>query len=108
MSISKWWYLDLMADYPELEIYTGGWGPDQELELIELGERVVTCPTDGLFFSIYSREIDRLTTAVGILHSAVYRKYQEAGKELPDGWQPDWEAWEEAIRQDRESRRNNS
>jgi hypothetical protein len=37
-----WQSLELAAAFPELEMYSGhGWGPEQELDLIELGERVM-------------------------------------------------------------------
>ena len=41
----RWWYLDLVAEFPELEIYTGhGWGPDQELGQLELGDHWLIKP----------------------------------------------------------------
>ena len=105
-TISKWWYLDLQADFPELEIYTGGWGPGQELDLIELGERAETCSTDGLLWGIYSREFDRIFTCVAMLAGTVAQRYRAEGKELPAEWQPDIEYWEQAAKRDREENRS--
>lgn len=61
----RWWYLDLAAEYPEPEIYVGhGWGPAQELGLIELGERVMTEEALWLLTWIYSSERDKIQAAV--------------------------------------------
>ena len=114
--LSRWWYLDLMAEFPELEIYTGGWGPEQELADIELGDRVTTEEALWLTTWIYSTERDRHWAAVsGMVRMVCDRVRRDrpiaekvlallAGDdpdqipvsraEIPDGWYPDTEAWQ--------------
>ena len=70
--ISQWWYLELAADFPGLEIYTGhGWGPAQELAGIELGERVTMEEALWLPTWFYSKKRDRHSAAVGRLYAMV-------------------------------------
>ncbi len=115
-TISRWWYLDLAAEFPELEIYSGhGWGPVQELGLVELGERAMTHETWWLFTWAYSREKDRIWAAasgmLGMVIERIRRDRPEAERvlrvladqdpqevsmdEIPDGWLPDAKAWDE-------------
>lgn len=95
---SRWRYLDLAADFPELEIYTGhGWGPEQETGLLELGERVMDNEADWLFTWFYTRDRDRIWAAVSYLFRAVLQARRDHGKPDPepgDGWYPDAGAWD--------------
>lgn len=112
----RWWYLELSAEFPELEIYNGhGWGPDQELGLIERGERVMDAETDWLFTWIYSSARDRHWAATSgmfamvldrirrdrpeeelVLHALAGTDPNEVKpEEIPEGWRPDVEAWDE-------------
>lgn len=117
--LSRWWYLDLAAEFPELEIYSGsGWGPAQELALIELGERVLDEETHWLFTHIYSKEKDRIWAAVSGMFSMVIARIRRdrrvhpsdeyllrvpagqdpdgvCSEEIPSGWRPDVQAWDE-------------
>lgn len=96
----RWWYLDLAAEFPELEIYTGhGWGPDQELGQLELGERVMIHESLWLFTWFYSKEKDRIWAAVSGMFGMVCqamrdRKLYPDIDPIPEGWYPDVEAWE--------------
>jgi hypothetical protein len=112
---SRWWYLDLAADFPELEIYYGGWKAEQELGLLELGERVMNEEASWLFTWIYTSERDRIWAAVsgmfGMIADRVRRDRPEAERvlitlrsedpqtvsldEIPAGWRPDTKAWDE-------------
>ena len=112
----RWWYLDLAAEFPELEIYSGhGWGPVQELGLIELGDRVMTEEALWLPTWFYSGARDRHWAAVSRMFGMVIERIRdsrpEAEKvlrvladqdlnevsqdEIPDGWLPDAQAWNE-------------
>ncbi len=111
----RWWYLELAAQFPELEIYSGGWGPAQELGLIELGDRVMTAEALWLFTWLYSSERDRhWAAACGMFGMVIERIRRDrsvaervirvlAGEnenavamdEIPAGWRPDVRAWEE-------------
>ena len=112
----RWWYLELATEFPELEIYTGhGWGPEQELGTIELGERVMTAEAYWLFTRLYSRERDRVWAAVSGMFGMVVERLRRdrpeeervirvlAGTdpdevsmdEIPKVWRPDVQAWEE-------------
>lgn len=114
--LSRWWYLDLAAEFPELEIYTGhGWGPAEELAQLELGERVIEYETYWLFTWVYSEKRDRIWAAVsgmfGMVVERIRRDRPEAErilrvlagedpdevslKEIPPGWMPDTAAWEQ-------------
>lgn len=114
-TLSKWWYLDLAAEFPELEIYTGhGWGPAQELGIIELGERVMTHEAWWLFTWIYSKERDRIWAAVSGMFCMVIERLRRdrpeaerilrilarqdpdeiTAADIPAGWYPDVEAWD--------------
>lgn len=116
MTEGRWWYLDLAADFPELEIYTGpGWGPEQELGQYELGERVMEEETLWLFTWLYSDPRARHWAAVsrmaGMIVAKIRRERSEGEKilrvlagedpdrvdieEMPEGWMPDVEAWDE-------------
>jgi hypothetical protein len=113
--LSRWWYLDLAAEFPELEIYSGhGWGPAQELGLIELGERVMDSEANWLFTWVYSTERDRHWAAVSLMFGMVVDRIRRerpegerilmilAGQDLdevsmdevPDDWRPDVQAWD--------------
>jgi hypothetical protein len=112
--ISRWWYLDLAAEFPELEIYTGhGWGPEQETGQLELGERVMTEEALWLVTWIYSRPSDRHWAAVSRMFAMIIERIRRdrpetelamralAGEdpeeisehEIPPGWLPDVQAW---------------
>jgi hypothetical protein len=70
--ISRWWYLDLAAEFPELEIYSGhGWGPEQELGDTELGDRVMTEEALWLPTWFYASDRDRHWAAVSRLLAMV-------------------------------------
>lgn len=115
-TLSRWWYLDLGAEFPQIEMYTGhGWGPEQELGLIELGERVMEEEALWLFTWFYSEARDRHWAATsrmfGMVVERIRRERPEAEKilrvlagndsdevrleEIPDGWMPDVQAWDE-------------
>jgi hypothetical protein len=101
--MSRWWHLDLMARYPELEIYTGGWGPDQELGLIELGDRVMAEEACWLATRTYSKERDRIWAAVAGMFAMVIQGMRDAGLDpatdpVPAGWYPDVDGWDEGRR----------
>lgn len=112
----RWWHLELAAEFPELEIYTGhGWGPDQELGQYELGERVMEEESLWLFTWFYSDAKARHWAAVsrmfGMVIERIRRERPEderilrilAGddpaevswEEIPEGWRPDAQAWDE-------------
>jgi hypothetical protein len=114
--VSRWWYLDLAAEFPMLEIYTGhGWGPAQELGQYELGERVMTEEALWLPTWFYSKAPDRHWAAVSRMFGMVIERIRQdrpeyekilrvlAGDdpaevlmtEIPEGWLPDAQAWEE-------------
>lgn len=87
--LSRWWYLDLHAGYPELEMYYGGWKSEQELGLLELGERVMDAETGWLLTWIYSELRDRVWAAVIYM----FRALREHG-EVPPEWRPDTGRWD--------------
>jgi hypothetical protein len=112
----RWWYLDLAAEFPGLEIYTGhGWGPAQELGLVELGERVMTEEAMWLPTWFYSKQRDRHWAAVnrmlGMVIEWIRDSRPEAERilrvlagddpqevrvdEIPPGWVPDADTAEE-------------
>ncbi len=113
----RWWYLELAAEFPELEIYSGGWGAEQELGLIELGDRVMTAEALWLFTWFYSSERDRHWAAASGMFGMVVERIRRdrpveervirvlAGEdentvtmdEVPAGWRPDTGAWEETY-----------
>ena|SRR6185369_9365612 len=94
MTDSKWWHLDLAADFPELEIYYGGWKSEQETGLLELGDRVMDEMAGWLFTWICSSERDRIWAAVSYMYRAVLQAMRNAGlqpgcaADLPAGWYP--------------------
>ncbi len=95
----RWWYLDLAADFPELEIYYGGWRAEQETGLLELGERVMDHEVDWLCTRIYSKERDRIWAAVSSMSRMVYQAMRDRGlypdvDPIPPGWKPDVETWD--------------
>jgi len=98
---SKWWYLDLHADYPELEMYYGGWKSEQELDLLELGDRVMDHQAAWLFTWVYSSERDRIWAAVSYMYCQVLQAMRDRGlnpgcaADLPAGWYPDAAAWDQ-------------
>lgn len=96
--LSRWWYLDLAADFPELEIYTGhGWRPEQETGLLELGGRVMDEQASWLPTWFYSTERDRVWAAVSYLFRAVLQARRSHGRpclEPGDAWYPDVTAWD--------------
>jgi hypothetical protein len=115
-TLSRWWHLDLAAGFPGLEIYTGhGWGPDQELSTIELGERVMDHEADWLFTRIYSEPRDRHWAATSGMFAMIIERIrrdrpegekilrvlagedpERVGEEdIPAGWLPDTAAWDE-------------
>jgi hypothetical protein len=116
--LSRWWYLDLAADFPELEIYSGGWKAEQELGLIELGQRVMDHEAGWLFTWVYSNERDRVWAAVSAMFGMVLERIRRdrpegerviralAGQdqdavsrdEIPAGWYPDVQAWDGGAR----------
>lgn len=68
----RWWYLDLAREFPELEIHSGhGWGPEQELGTIELGDRVMLEEALWLPTWFYSQARDRHYAAVGRMYAMV-------------------------------------
>jgi hypothetical protein len=112
----RWWYFELAAEFPELEIYSGhGWGPDQELSQYELGERVAEEEALWLPTWFYSKARDRhwaatsrmlvmvldrirrdRTLAELVLHALLGTDpYEVRREEVPAGWWPDVEAWDE-------------
>jgi hypothetical protein len=113
-AISRWWYLELAAGFPELEIYTGhGWGPDEELAGVELGDRVTTEQALWLPTWFYSRHSDRHWAATSRMFAMVLDRIRRdrpiaeralrvlAGydpeevtiDDVPAGWLPDTDAW---------------
>lgn len=95
--ISKWWYLDLAADYPEIEMYSGGWKATQELALLELGDRVMHHEAAWLFTWIYTYQLDRIWAAVLYMMGQIRERLDY----VPDGWQADIEAWERAFKEEK-------
>jgi hypothetical protein len=90
--MSKWWYLDLAADFPELEIYHGGWKAEQETGLLELGDRVMTEQAMWLPTWFYSQERDRIQAAVGYMFRVVLqflRDHRQEDLQPGDQWYPD-------------------
>ena len=92
--ISRWWYLDLAADFPDLEIHFGGWKAEQETSLIELGERVMNAEADWLLTWIYSSERDRTWAASGSMFRMVLQRMRDQKLDpevdpVPAGWYPD-------------------
>jgi hypothetical protein len=112
--LARKWHLELSAEFPDLEIYFGGWGPEQELSQYELGERVMEEETSWLFTWIYSGARDRHWAAAGGMCRMVIERIRRdrpeaerilrvlAGEdpdaveleEIPAGWRPDTDAWE--------------
>lgn len=98
--MSRWWYLDLAAEFPELEIYhSHGWGPAQELGLAELGDRVMTEEALWLPTLFYSTARDRHWAATIRMFAMVIQAMRDRGLDpehdpVPDGWHPDAQAWD--------------
>jgi hypothetical protein len=112
---SRWWYQELAAKFPELEIYTGGWGAAEELGQYELGERVMEHETYWLFTWIYSERKDRIWAAVGGMFGMVIERIRRdrpeeerilrvlasedpdavSFEEIPPEWRPDAAGWDE-------------
>ena len=96
---SRWWYLDLAAEFPQLEIYTGrGWrGTDETLQ-VELGERVMT--EQAFQLPIYTSLRDRIFSAAICMLRGVQERAREKHPEalefdaIPAGWVPDIERWD--------------
>jgi hypothetical protein len=112
----RWWYLELAAEFPELEIYSGhGWGPAEELGQYELGERVMDHEAHWLFTRIYSTPRDRHWAAVSIMFGMIIERIRQDLPEeekvlmalrdedwreapvsldkIPPGWMPDTQGW---------------
>lgn len=99
-AVSRWWHLDLAAEFPELEIYCGGWKAEQETSLLELGERVMDHQAHWLFTWVYSRERDRVWAAVSYMFGAVLQARRAHGQPdlVPgDDWYPDVESWDRGL-----------
>ena len=102
----QWWYLELVADFPELEIYTGpGWGPAQELAEIELGGRVTMEEALWLPTWFYSKPRDRHWAAVSCMFAMIIKRIRRdkglkddepvERADIPPGWMPDVQAWDD-------------
>jgi hypothetical protein len=89
---SNWWWLDLSADYPELEIYHGGWKADQERDLLELGDRVLIAEADWMLTWIYSTLRDRIWAAV-----SYYVRAMRTRGTVPPEWLPDVDTWDSGV-----------
>jgi hypothetical protein len=101
--LSRWWYLDLSADFPELEIrFSSAGGPEWELGLVERGERVMEYEASWIITWIYSKPRDRHWAATGGLFNMVLQAMRDRGLKpgidpIPEGWMPDARAWDEGV-----------
>jgi hypothetical protein len=99
-AVSKWWYLDLAAEFPELEIYMGGWKSGQERDLLELGDRVMIEESGWLATWVYSKLRERVWAGVIYMLRSVQERARERDPDaleldnIPSDWRPDLEAWE--------------
>jgi len=93
-TLSRWWYLDLAARYPGIEMYHGGWRGDQETALLELGDRVMNHEAAQL--PVYTREMDRVWALVLTLYATVLQgePLTVSPDEVPAGWRPDTGGWD--------------
>jgi hypothetical protein len=88
---SRWWYLELAAGFPELEIYRGGWKAEQETGLLELGERAMNEQANWLPTWFYSSDRDKTLAAVSYMFRAVLIARRDHGQpdlEPGDAWYP--------------------
>jgi hypothetical protein len=89
VSLDPAWY-----EHTELEILPRGWGPADELEVFELGDRVSEWQTYSLVGQVYSAQRDRWWAAISNMVAAVAVRTSRRGLPFPAEWLPDTDAWD--------------
>lgn len=72
----------------DIEFYEYGWHPEDELEVIELGDRVSDHLTQEMFNTAFGAENDRIFGMIAAMVSRVASVTSWIGKKYPVAWYP--------------------